>query len=122
MRNNFNRFTIKAQEALQNGQEMAASKNNGEFKALHLLLALISDGQSLVQPIIEKSGASLEQIDKSVEEELKSFQILSRLRRLQIFLNYIFPRNLFRSWKKRPSLHWCKKMSLFPASIYLWVF
>ncbi|MHB9019344.1 MAG: ATP-dependent Clp protease ATP-binding subunit [Minisyncoccota bacterium] len=71
MKNNFNRFTIKAQEALQNGQEMAASKNHGEFKALHLLSALISDGQSLVQPIIEKSGADLELIDRGIEEELK---------------------------------------------------
>lgn len=71
MRNNFNRFTIKAQEALQNGQELAASKNHGEFKALHLLAALISDGQSLVQPIIEKSGANLDLVDKYVEDELK---------------------------------------------------
>ncbi|MEK7478572.1 MAG: AAA family ATPase [Patescibacteria group bacterium] len=71
MRNNFNRFTIKAQEALQNGQEMAASRNHGEFKALHLLSALILDSQSLVQSIIEKSGADLELIDKNIEEELR---------------------------------------------------
>ena len=50
---------------------MAASRNHGEFKALHLLSALILDSQSLVQPIIEKSGANLELIDKNIEEELK---------------------------------------------------
>jgi hypothetical protein len=31
---NFHRFTIKAQEALQNAQEIAAKKNHGELKSL----------------------------------------------------------------------------------------
>ncbi|TSC96889.1 MAG: ATP-dependent Clp protease ATP-binding subunit ClpB [Parcubacteria group bacterium Athens1014_26] len=50
---NFNRFTIKAQEALQNAQDLAAQKHHGEFKALHLLSALIADAQSLVRPLEE---------------------------------------------------------------------
>ena len=68
---NFNRFTIKAQEALQNAQDLAAQKNHGEFKALHLLSALISDGQSLVQPLLTQAGVNLEKLDQSLEEELK---------------------------------------------------
>ena len=46
---NFNRFTIKAQEALQNAQDMVARQNHGELKALHLLSALLSDEQTLVR-------------------------------------------------------------------------
>ncbi len=65
-----NRFTIKAQEALQNGQELAASRNHSEFKALHLLSALISDSSSLVQPILTKNGVNLNLLDKSIEGEL----------------------------------------------------
>ena len=34
-------FTIKAQEALQNAQEIASRESHGEFKAIHLLAALI---------------------------------------------------------------------------------
>src|SRR3989344_164537 len=68
---NFNRFTIKAQEALQNAQELAGQKNHGEFKALHLLSSLISDSQSLVQPLLTRSGAHLESLDQAIEEELK---------------------------------------------------
>src|SRR3989344_6786160 len=68
---NFNRFTIKAQEALQTAQDLAAQKNHGEFRALHLLSALISDGQSLVQPLLTRSGVNLEKLDQSLEEELK---------------------------------------------------
>jgi len=32
---NFHRFTIKAQEALQNAQEIAAKKNHGELRVIH---------------------------------------------------------------------------------------
>ncbi|NCN53189.1 AAA domain-containing protein [Candidatus Wolfebacteria bacterium] len=68
---NFNRFTIKAQEALQNAQDLASQKNHGEFKALHLLSALISDGQSLVQPLLTRAGVNLESLDQEIEDALK---------------------------------------------------
>src|SRR3990167_681747 len=67
---NFHRFTIKAQEALQNAQEYAATKSHGELKALHLLVALIADSQSLVQPTLLRSGINLERLNEEVEQEL----------------------------------------------------
>jgi ATP-dependent Clp protease ATP-binding subunit ClpB len=67
---NFHRFTIKAQEALQNAQEIAAKKNHGELKSLHLLAALIEDEQSLVIPVLERSGVNLEKLDEQIETEL----------------------------------------------------
>lgn len=67
----FNRFTIKAQEALQNAQELAAKRNHGEFRAIHLLATLIEDEQSLVRPLLVKSGVNLEALDGQIEEELK---------------------------------------------------
>ena len=68
---NFNKFTIKAQEALQNAQDLASQRNHGEFKALHLLSALLADSQSLVQPVLTRMGIDLEKLDQSLEEELK---------------------------------------------------
>lgn len=67
---NFNRFTIKAQEALQNAQEIAAEKNHVELKAIHLLMALISDPHSLVQPILLKAGVNLGELGKEIENDL----------------------------------------------------
>jgi len=67
---NFHRFTIKAQEALQNAQELAAKKNHGEFKAIHLLGALLEDQQSLVAPVLNRSGANVEKLAEQVEFEL----------------------------------------------------
>ncbi len=67
---NFHRITIKAQEALQNAQEIAAKKNHGELKSIHLLAALIEDEQSLVIPVLERSGVNLDQLDEQIEVEL----------------------------------------------------
>ncbi len=68
---NFHKFTIKAQEALQNSQDLAAERNHGEFRALHLLASLIADDQSLVRPLLLKAGVNIETLDKTIEEELQ---------------------------------------------------
>ncbi|MEK7162714.1 MAG: AAA family ATPase [Patescibacteria group bacterium] len=68
---NFQRFTIKAQEALQNAQDIAAKENHGEFKTIHLLAALIIDESSLVRPILLKAGVNLEALGQRVDEILK---------------------------------------------------
>ncbi|RME60778.1 AAA family ATPase [Candidatus Parcubacteria bacterium] len=68
---NFHRFTIKAQEALQNAQKIAAQYNHGELRAVHLLLALLEDSQSLVQPMLVRSGVNLEHLRVELEEELE---------------------------------------------------
>ncbi|MFH1246272.1 MAG: Clp protease N-terminal domain-containing protein, partial [Candidatus Liptonbacteria bacterium] len=67
---NFHRFTIKAQEALQNAQELAGEKSQGELKALHLLLALIEDQQSLVQPTLTRIGVNLEKLHEEIERHI----------------------------------------------------
>ncbi len=66
---NFHRFTIKAQEALQNAQEIAARKNHGELKPVHLLAALLEDEQSLVIPSLERGSVNIESLDEQIEAE-----------------------------------------------------
>ncbi len=68
---NFHRFTVKAQEALQNAQELAATRSHGELRAIHLLSALIEDSQSLVQPLLIRSGVNLERFHDEIEIHLE---------------------------------------------------
>jgi ATP-dependent Clp protease ATP-binding subunit ClpB len=65
------RFTIKAQEALQNAQDIAARENHGELKIIHLLIALLSDEGSLVRPMIIKAGINLDFLSRALHDELK---------------------------------------------------
>ena len=71
MSNNFHRFTVKAQEALQNAQDFVARMNHGELKALHLLRALLDDSQSLVKPMLVRSEVNMKELEKGIAEELE---------------------------------------------------
>jgi ATP-dependent Clp protease ATP-binding subunit ClpB len=55
---------------LQNAQEIAAERNHGELKAIHLLAALSNDMQSLVQPMLVKAGVNMDEFSKQVERDL----------------------------------------------------
>ncbi|TSA44537.1 AAA family ATPase, partial [bacterium] len=68
---NFQRFTIKAQEALQNAQEIVARQNHGELKALHLLSALLSDEQTLVRPLLTRSNVNVPELERATSESLQ---------------------------------------------------
>ena len=86
--NSFNRFTIKAQEALQKAQDLATAQNHGEFRALHLLSALLADSDSLVRPILTKSGADLDALSTNLDEELRKLpKIFSTASVGQIYLS-----------------------------------
>jgi ATP-dependent Clp protease ATP-binding subunit ClpB len=69
----FDKFTIKAQEALQRAQSLAADRGNPQIESLHLLAALVAETDGVVRPILEKIGANRGQLEKIVEAELGHF-------------------------------------------------
>jgi len=85
----FHRFTIKAQEALQNAQDLATKRNHGEFKAIHLLHSLLSDSQSLTQPMLLKSGIDFDDLHQKIEDELEKMpKIFSAASVGQLYLSH----------------------------------
>ncbi|OGG41332.1 ATP-dependent chaperone ClpB [Candidatus Jorgensenbacteria bacterium RIFCSPLOWO2_01_FULL_45_25b] len=68
---NFHRFTLKAQEALQNAQEIVARHNHGELKTVHLLRALLDEEQTLVRPMLIRANVNIAEIEREIEEELE---------------------------------------------------
>ncbi len=65
---NFNKFTIKSQEAVQNAQEIASSYGNQSIEPEHLLAALVQDAQGVVIPVLQKLGANVNYIKIKVNE------------------------------------------------------
>jgi ATP-dependent Clp protease ATP-binding subunit ClpB len=75
---NFHKFTIKAQEALQNSQELVMRMNHSELKAVHLLFMLLMDEATLVRPILLELSVSLPKLQKETESEMQKLpKILS---------------------------------------------
>jgi ATP-dependent Clp protease ATP-binding subunit ClpB len=67
------KLTIKAQEAVANGQELAAEQGHPQFDPLHLLTALIKEESGIVRPILNKIGVSVDQLGTMLQAELKRF-------------------------------------------------
>ncbi len=66
------RFTIKAQEAIQQSQVIAEKFKNQELLPEHLLLSLINQKDSIVPNIIRKTGADPEKIKRELSDYLNS--------------------------------------------------
>jgi len=54
----WDKFTLKAQEAVQRANDLASEHGNPEVTSAHLLAALLEDSEGIVPPILSKIGAS----------------------------------------------------------------
>ncbi len=68
---NFNKFTIKSQEAVQQSQEIAASYGNPAIEPEHLLAALIQDAEGIVVPLLQKQGANVNYLKIKINEAIQ---------------------------------------------------
>src|SRR5271170_197063 len=65
------KLTIKAQEALQAAQEMGAREGQQQIEPLHLLWALVAQGDGVVPPLLAKLGVTPEVLAKEVERQIE---------------------------------------------------
>jgi ATP-dependent Clp protease ATP-binding subunit ClpB len=68
----WDKFTLKAQEAIQRANELASEHGNPEVLPMHLLAALLEDKEGIVPPVLEKIGigpqAVLSEIYRDMEK------------------------------------------------------
>ena len=74
---NFNNFTIKSQEAVQKAVEFTREAANQAIEPIHLLKALAHVGDSLVNFIFQKVGASTQQLSSKIDQEIASLPRVS---------------------------------------------
>ena len=66
----FDKMTVKAQEALQESQEIAARHENQSVEPLHLLSALIHQPDGVVPPLLARLGIRSELLAEDIEREI----------------------------------------------------
>jgi ATP-dependent Clp protease ATP-binding subunit ClpB len=66
----FEKMTVKAQEALQNAQEIAARHENQQVESIHLLSALVSQADGVVPPLLARLGIRPEALTQEIEHEI----------------------------------------------------
>jgi ATP-dependent Clp protease ATP-binding subunit ClpB len=69
----FDKLTLKAQEALQAAQEIAAGRQQQQIEPLHLLAALVGQRDGIVPPLLAKLGIRPEVLATEIERGLARF-------------------------------------------------
>jgi ATP-dependent Clp protease ATP-binding subunit ClpB len=71
------KLTVKAQEALQAAEEMAGRNGQQQVEPLHLLWALIAQGDGVVPPLLEKLGAAPTRLAGEIEKQIERLPKIS---------------------------------------------
>ena len=66
----FDKMTVKAQEALQEAQEIAARHENQAVEPIHLLEALVQQQDGVVPPLLARLGIRSEALNQDLEREI----------------------------------------------------
>jgi ATP-dependent Clp protease ATP-binding subunit ClpB len=66
----FEKMTVKAQEALQSAQEIAARHENQEIEPVHLLAAMVAQPDGVVSPLLARLGIRGESLSQDLEREM----------------------------------------------------
>jgi ATP-dependent Clp protease ATP-binding subunit ClpB len=66
----FDKMTVKAQEALQQANDVAARHENQQIEPMHLLEALVSQTDGVVPPLLARLGIRSEALTQEIEREI----------------------------------------------------
>lgn len=67
----WDKFTVRAQEAVQRANDIASEHGNPELLPVHLLAALLEDKEGIVAPVLEKVGIGPQSVLNDVYQEIE---------------------------------------------------
>src|ERR1700690_1699305 len=73
----WDKFTVKAQEAVQRANELASEHGNPELMPIHLLAALLEDKEGIVPPVLEKIGIGTQAVLNDVYRDIENLPKVS---------------------------------------------
>ncbi len=69
----YEHFTLKTQDALQNASAIAQKNDHSEIGLEHILSALLSQQDGIVVPIVERVGVNVQNLQKQVDDLLGEY-------------------------------------------------
>ena len=67
------KFTLRAQEAIQAASELAERNQNQHVEPEHLLAAMLEQPESIVKPVLGKLGVNVPEVLNDVQAAIKRF-------------------------------------------------
>jgi ATP-dependent Clp protease ATP-binding subunit ClpB len=94
------KFTIKAQEALQAARTIAEEHSHQQLEPEHLLLALLGQPEGVVGPILQRLGVELSLVEDRMRQELKNLPKIIGAGLDQVYLSPRLNRVLDLAWRE----------------------
>lgn len=69
---NFNKFTIKAQEAIQKAVNLAQEHGQQVIEPAHIMGGILKSDEQIASFLLQKAGADISNIKKDVDSIIKS--------------------------------------------------
>ncbi|MCZ6679357.1 MAG: ATP-dependent chaperone ClpB [Candidatus Poribacteria bacterium] len=99
----FDRFTIKAQEAVQAAQDLASQAESPDVNVEHLLVALLDQEDGVVKPILQKVGADVDAIQSELEQRMQKGPKV-RGAGQELYISPALKRVFDKAWKEATNL------------------
>jgi ATP-dependent Clp protease ATP-binding subunit ClpB len=74
---NLNKFTLKAQEAIESAVALAEKQNHQQVEPEHLLAAMIEQSEGVTRPMLGKIGVNVQTLSGEIEAAIKKFPAVS---------------------------------------------
>ena len=74
---NFNKFTIKAQEAIQEAVNLANSNGQQVIEPIHLMGGVLKSGEQILSFLLQKTGASIKKIEQETNVAMRNLPKVS---------------------------------------------
>jgi len=68
---NLNNYTIKAQEIVQQAQQIAFNNQNANIETAHILKALLEDTEGSIGHLLKKNNVNISFVDNKLDEQIK---------------------------------------------------
>ena len=101
---NIEKFTLKAQEALQEAKSVAERKHHQQIDVEHLLVALLGQKEGIVVPMLQKLGANPDLIVSQLENELSRIPQVTGRGVGQVYLSSRLNEIFNTAWKEAERL------------------
>ena len=74
---NYENFTIKTQQAIQDASSIANKNDNSEIGTAHILQALLEQEDGLIVPIVERIGVPSTELLKKIKDIILTYPKVS---------------------------------------------
>ena len=74
---NFNKFTIKAQEAIQEAVNLANSNGQQVIEPIHLMGGVLKSGEQILSFLLQKTGASIKKVEQETNAAMHNLPKVS---------------------------------------------